>query len=186
MLQCDHDTRLFCCVVLLSRFQVTLELLCTDVLLRSLCRSWVALLYRIAVLSLSAENLDPRVYKNRTVGGIILLIQSWKTFSWKASLYFHLPACLVVCSSPFRAIISHFREAMCGHAPAGSAIMISRLSVSHRSQTEEVRSGRVNCEVGENLGGPAGAQGVVMRGWSLMGSWPNIGFGAGTVWHLHA
>lgn len=30
ILQCDHEMHLFCCVVLLSEFQVVLKLLCTD------------------------------------------------------------------------------------------------------------------------------------------------------------
>lgn len=122
----------------------------------------------MSVLSLSAENLDSRGYKNGIWSGIILLIQSWRTFFWKASSYFHLPACLVF-SSLFRRIISHFIEAVCGYMPADSAIMISRLLISHPSQTEEVQSGWVNCKVGEKLGGLAGAQGRVVSG--LKSNW---------------
>lgn len=71
--------------------------------------------------------------------------------------------------SLFRGIISHFIEVICGYTPADSAVMIYRLSISHRSQTEEVQSRWVNCKVGEKLGGLAGAQGVVVSG--LKSNW---------------
>lgn len=72
-------------------------------------------------------------------------------------------------SSLFREIISHFTEVICGYMPADSAIMIYRLSISHRSQTEEVQSGWVNCKEDEKLGGLAGAQGTVDSG--LKSTW---------------
>ena len=78
-------------------------------------------------------------------------------------------------SSLFRGIISHFVEVICGYMPADSAIMISELSVSYRSQTEEVQSGWVNCKVGGKPGGLAGAQDVVVCGlksdWQLAERW---------------
>lgn len=98
-----------------------------------------------------------------------------KTFFWKASLYFRLPACLVVFSSLFRGIISHFVEVIHGYMPADAAMMISRLSISHWSLTEEIQSGWVNCKVGEKLSGLAGAQGIVVSGlnsnWQLAKHW---------------
>lgn len=71
--------------------------------------------------------------------------------------------------SLFRGIISHFIGVICGYTPADSAILIYRLSISHRSQTEEVQSRQVTCKVREKLGGLAGAQGVVVSG--LKSNW---------------
>lgn len=56
ILQCDHEIKLFCCVVLLSEFRVALKLLCTD--METSIYKWAAVYFVQELSSFTVGNFN--------------------------------------------------------------------------------------------------------------------------------